>query len=257
GVACAGDIVPPTDKFCVIDPRDRMDWHIHCPQGTCPAGAGQITPSDGAISHSGQNSLHFGYHFLTTSRDGDTTRFRQLAAFMTSPINLTPVPAAGDLQLSFFQIADMMDNNTYNCKPGQANDFGDVHIQSFDPQANGGQGAWGFWDRLAPFQNVYDHISYIWSAFGAAPTYCVLTPTDTGPGGYAPRGVKETLCYPNGIWSHCGNSRDQTNTGQCEGPGAIGTLGPGLWVQTKFNLANYIGQTIRVRWIAQSWEFDC
>jgi hypothetical protein len=69
--------------------------------------------------------------------------------------------------------------------------------------------------------------------------------------------VHETLCYPNGIWSHCGNSRDQTNTGQCEGPGVAGTSGPGLWVQSKFSLANYIGQQVRIRWIAESWEFDC
>ncbi|HYV85086.1 MAG TPA: thrombospondin type 3 repeat-containing protein [Patescibacteria group bacterium] len=262
GVACAGDIVPPTDKFCVIDPLNRMDWHIHCPAGTCAAGAGQVTPTDGNMSHSGQNSLHFGYHFDPTSRNGDTTRFRQLAAFMTNPINLTPLPGVGDLELSFFQIADMMDNNSYNCKTGQANDFGDVHIQVFDSQANGGSGAWGFWDRLAPFQNVYDHISYIWSTFGAAPTYCIMTPADTGTGGYAPRGVKETLCFPNGIWSHCGNSRDTTNTGQCHDAddqghvGSTGVNGPGLWMQSKFNLSNFLGQTVRIRWIAQIWEFD-
>jgi len=59
------------------------------------------------------------------------------------------------------------------------------------------------------------------------------------------------------VWSHCGNSRDQTNTGQCEGPGVPGTSGPGLWVQSKFSLANYIGQQVRIRWIAESWEFDC
>jgi hypothetical protein len=65
------------------------------------------------------------------------------------------------------------------------------------------------------------------------------------------------MCYPNGIWSHCGNSRDATNTGQCEGPGNTGTNGPGLWVQSKFALDNYLGQTVRIRWIAESWEFDC
>jgi hypothetical protein len=69
--------------------------------------------------------------------------------------------------------------------------------------------------------------------------------------------VRETLCYPNGIWSHCGNSLDQTNPGQCDGPGVEGLSGPGLWVQSKFSLANYLGQRVRIRWIAQSWEFDC
>jgi len=254
-IGCAGFLVPPIDPSCRIDPDNDMDWHIHCPAGTCPNQPGLITPDDGSFAHSGQNSLHWGHHFLN-SRTGDSTKFRQLAAFMTDPVNLTPAPGPGDLELSFFHVADMMDNNTFNLPPGQANDFGDVQIQAFDQSAPGG-GQWGFWDRLAPFQNVYDHISYIWSAFGTRPTYCVLTPTDTGTGGYAPRGVKETLCYPNGIWSHCGNARDTSTTFQCPGPGATGSTGGGLWIETKFSLADYLGRTVRIRWIAQSWEFDC
>jgi hypothetical protein len=254
GVGCAGFIVPPQDPECRVDPDNDMDWHIHCPAGTCPNSTGFITPTDGAMSKSTPNSLHWGHHFDSTSRDGDSVKFRQLAAFQTDAINLTPLPAVGDLELSFFHIADMMDNNSYNLPTGMANDFGDVQIQTFDPS---GGGAWGFWDRLAPFQNVYDHVAYIWSAFGTSPTYCVLTPADTGSGGYAPRGVKETLCFPNGIWSHCGNSRDATNTGQCDGPGETGASGPGLWVQSKFSLANFLGQTVRIRWIAEAWEFDC
>jgi len=27
-------------------------------------------------------------------------------------------------------------------------------------------------------------------------------------------------------------------------------------VQSKFDLSNYLGQRVRIRWIAQSWEFD-
>ncbi|HYV20824.1 MAG TPA: thrombospondin type 3 repeat-containing protein [Verrucomicrobiae bacterium] len=256
GVGCSGFIVPPGDPECRIDPDNDMDWHIHCPTGTCVNSTGQITPTGGQMSHSGANSLHWGHHFDTTTRDGDSTKFRQLAAFMTDPINLTPLPGVGDLELSFFHIVDTMDNNAFNAKSGQAVDFVDVHIQVFDSGAAGG-GAWGFWDRLAPFQNVYDHIAYIWSTFGTSPTYCNLTPTDTGSGGFAPRGVKETMCFPNGVWSHCGNSRDSTNTGQCVGPGEAGASGPGLWVQSKFALDNFLGQTVRIRWIAQSWEFDC
>ena len=255
GIGCAGFLVPPIDPECRIDPDNDMDWHIHCPAGTCPNQPGSITPNDGAFAHSGQNSLHWGHHFLN-SRTGDSTKFRQLAAFMTDPVNLTPVPDPGDLELSFFHVADMMDNNTFNVPPGQATDFGDVQIQVFDRSAPGG-GQWGFWDRLAPFQNVYDHISYVWSAFGTRPTYCILTPTDTGPGGYAPRGVRETLCYPNGIWSHCGNAHDTSTTFQCAGPGVTGSTGGGLWIESRFSLADYVGRTVRVRWIAQSWEFDC
>ncbi|HUD70865.1 MAG TPA: thrombospondin type 3 repeat-containing protein, partial [Dongiaceae bacterium] len=253
GVGCAGFLVPPADPECRVDPDNDMDWHIHCPAGVCPNSAGFITPSDGPMSFSGTNSLHWGHHFDASSRNGDSVKFRQLAAFMTDPINLTPQPTVGDLELSFFHIVDTMDNNSYNLPTGMANDFGDVHIQVYDAAA----AQWGFWDRLAPFQNTYDHTSYIWSAFGTSPTYCVLTPTDSGSAPPAPRGVHELMCYPNGVWSHCGNSRDATNTGQCEGPGFAGSSGPGLWVQSKFALDNYLGQTVRIRWIAEAWEFDC
>jgi hypothetical protein len=256
GIGCAGFKVPPIDPDCRIDPDNDMDWHIHCPAGTCPNRPGLVTPDGGDFAFSGRNSLHWGHHFDIHSRNGDSTRFRQLAAFMTDPIHLTPVPGPGDLELSFFHVAVMMDNNSYNAPPGQANDFGDVQIQVFDAGAPGG-GQWGFWDRLAPFQNVYDHISYIWSAFGTGPSYCVLTPTDTGSGGYAPRGVKETLCYPNGVWSHCGNARSTVTVHECDGPGVTGNTGGGLWVESKFSLAEDLGRTVRIRWIAESWEFDC
>jgi len=256
GIGCAGFMVPPADPGCRIDPDNDMDWHIHCPPGACPNQPGHVTPRDGPMAKSGLNSLHWGYHFDLDSRDGDTTRVRQLAAFMTDPIHLTPAPQPGDLELSFFHIADMMDNTSIEFMVGEASDFGDVQIQALDPHAPGG-GQWGYWDKLIPFQNVYDHVSYTWSTWGFGPTYCVLTPTDTGLGGYAPRGVRETLCFPNGVWSHCGNSRDSDGTAQCPGPGVPGATGPGLWVQSRFSLAGYLGQTVRIRWVAQAWEFDC
>ena len=68
--------------------------------------------------------------------------------------------------------------------------------------------AWGFWEKLVPFENVYDHIAFVWSNF--TNSYCTLTPTDTGTDPAAPRGVIETLCFPLGVWSHCGNATCST-----------------------------------------------
>ena len=313
-VGCAGFLVPPTDKECRIEPDFEMDWHIHCPATpvtglACNNIDGLITPVEGDNAYSGPNSLHWGHHFDAATVIGDSTKFRQMPAFMTNPINLTPAPEPGDLVLAFYHIAAMMDDNYLNTFPGQAVDYGDVHIRVDERDfcvggpspgiqctsnadcGTGGQcggacvggptpgafcsgdadcgaggrcptDAWGFWDRLAPFQNVYDHIPYIWSTFGVSPTYCNFTPTDAGPGGagdFAPRGVKELTCYPNGVWSHCGNPVDKTTIYQCDGPGeaSISGRGDGLWVQSKFSMANYVGQRIQIRWIAQSWEFDC
>jgi hypothetical protein len=257
-VGCGGFQVPPEDPECRIDPDFDMDWHLHCPavNSPCAADAGHETPQGGELALDGQTSLHWGYH-AGGHLPGQlsTVRFRQMPAFMTNPINLAVEPDPGGLELSFFHIAVMIDNNNLNVLPGQAVDYGDVHVgvdQDPDPDAE----SWGFWDKLVPFENVYDHIPYLWSTFGTSPTYCNFTPTDAGPGAPAPNGARELTCYPNGVWSHCGD-HFEPELYDCAGPGHFGTEGSGFWVQTRFNLESYAGRRVRVRWIAQSWEFDC
>ncbi len=258
---CGGFIVPPADPGCIIDPRNEMDWHIHCPANACPNTVGHVTPTDGALAYKGTNSLHWGYHLDPNNRLKDTTKFRQMAAFVTNPINLTLFPSAGDLQLSFFHIASMMHNNSdghLNATSPLAYDYGVVQIQiDQDPDPTPGtHDLWGYWDRLVPYENVYDHIASIWSVFQTTTTYCVFTPSDTGNAAPAPRSIHETMCWPQGVWASCGWQWDTLTTKSCPGPGAPGVTGPGNWVQTKFDLSNFLGQRVRIRWIAQSWEYD-
>jgi hypothetical protein len=274
GVACGGFNIPPGDPNCTIEEDNDMGWHIHCraadnaicntlsTSGSSPTT--YDTATDGAMARSGINSLHWGKHVLTT-RNGDTTSFRELAAFTSNPINLTPVPTSGDdLVLSFFHIADMMDNNEpslLGIPPGQSVDHGDVQIRvDVNPDPAPGSGdSWGAWEKLAPFQNVYDHVPYIWSYWGPRVTYCDLTPADTGSGPPAPRGTRETMCRPLGVWSHCGNAYGTAHTFQCPGPGVTGAQSPpggSLWVESKFSLSGFLGQRVQIRWIAQGWEFD-
>jgi hypothetical protein len=256
GIGCGGFNVPPADDGCVIDPDNDMGWHIHCPAGTCPNGPFFVTPTSGEMAYSLANSLHWGHHHSISDRRRDTTRFRQLAAFVTNPINLTVFTQPGDLQLSFFHIASMMSNNDGVNAPGpMAFDFGDVHVQ-VDKSPDPGTDDWGFWDKLVPYENVYDHIPEVWSLFGTSLTYCILTPTDTGSTPPAPRGTHETMCWPQGVWSNCGWQWDTTSTQSCPGPGHVGTTGTGNWVQTRFDLSLFLGQRVRIRWIGQSWEFD-
>jgi len=274
GVACGGFNVPPLDPGCTIDPDNDMGWHVHCPTGTCEA-AGPLfaTPPDGALAFSGPNSLHWGHHLDPVSRDGDTTRFRQLAAFVTNPINLAVFPDPGDLELSFYHIVDLItisDLNRFGRRAAshgpptgaarpladeEAFDYVDVQIQ-VDVNPSPGQNTWGFWEKLVPFENVYDHVPQIWSRFGTAITYCNLTPTGTGTAAPAPRGVHETMCWPQGVWAACGWPHDRSTTRGCPGPGVGGATGDGNWVQTKFDLSAYLGQRVRIRWIGQSWEFN-
>ncbi len=254
-VACGGFLLPPDDPGCIIDPDHDMAWHIHCPPGGCPNGQFFVTPTGAELAFAGANSLHWGHHLDVANRLADTTRFRQLAAFMTNPINLALFPQTGDLELSFFHIANMMGNDTFNAPPGSAVDYGDVHIQ-VDQNPDPATDEWGFWDKLVPFQNVYDHVAMIWSVF-APGNYCEFTPGDTGSGPPAPRGTRETMCWPQGIWSACGWPFDQSTVRACDGPGLTGATGNGNWIETKFDLSGFLGQRVRIRWIAQSWEFDC
>jgi hypothetical protein len=171
-------------------------------------------------------------------------------------MNLTVFPGSGDLELSFFHIARLMDNNGVG--PGnerQCVDCGDVQIRT-DGDASPTVDNWGFWNKLVPFENIYDHKPNAFSVFGSY--YCEFTPTDAGPNPAAAYGIKETICYPLGTWSRCGSTTATTapQTGDCAGPGEVDPSGVGVWVKSRFNLAGYLGQRIEIRWIAETWVFD-
>jgi hypothetical protein len=267
-VACGGfDDVSQGNLQCHLDPDFPMDWHFHCPPGTancpnvetgtCVGGCTYNTPVNGTKAFTPPNSLHMGAHFDgTDALAGDTSHFRTLQAFVTTPINLALFPRTGDLDLSFFHIAFLMDNNGHSGAVGQCDDCGDVQIQvDLDPDPVVDN--WGIWDKLAPFQNVYDHKVKAWSVFIGA--YCQFTPTDTGTAPPTSRipPVHETICFPLGAWSHCGSTTGTTSstTFNCPGPGTVDPSGSGVWVQTRFNLAGFLGQRVRIRWIGQTWKF--
>jgi hypothetical protein len=268
GIACGGFRTPADgNPACILDPDFPMDWHLHCPPnatdcpnvetGTCAEGCSYATPHDGQKALSFPNSLHMGAHFdPMSSWNGDTTHLRALQGFVSAPLNLALFPRPGDLELSMFQIADLMDNNgmspsnTFHCL-----DCGDVQVQ-IDRDSDPAVDDWGSWDNLAPFQNGYDHVRQAWSVYGSY--YCEFTPADTGMAPPAPRGAHETMCFPQGVWSHCGTVRGTVaaSTGDCPGPGIVDPSGTGVWVQTRFDLGSYLGQRIRIRWIGSTWMMD-
>ena len=59
--------------------------------------SGFVTPTDGPMYFSCTNTLHWGHNYDASSPDADSVNFRQLDAFQTDPINLTPNPGVGDL----------------------------------------------------------------------------------------------------------------------------------------------------------------
>jgi hypothetical protein len=265
-VTCGGYDDPANNPLCVLDPDYPMDWHFHCPigatncpnveTGTCVGGCSYSTPVGGQRSHSGGHSLHMGAHFVAGDNlAGDTTHLRTIQGFQSAPINLALFPRPGDMELSFWHIARLMDNNGVG--PGnnhQCVDCGDVQVQ-VDQDGNKDVDNWGFWDKLVPFENVYDHKPNAFSVFGSY--YCEFSPTDTGTAPPNPKGKHETICYPLGAWSHCGSTiaTTPTNVVDCAGPGEVDPGGVGVWVKTRFNLSGFLGQRVRIRWIAESWNF--
>jgi hypothetical protein len=258
-----------------------MDWHVHCLPGAtdCPNTESPPCFPVGACSyntpatndptrHAGDNSMHWGAHFRSDNGAlGDTTHFRQLSAFVSSPINLTPIENSAppgnanpnqELELSFFHIADVMDNNGVGGDPDVVDhcvDCGQVQVR-FDTNADPALDNWGVWDTLAPFENVYDHEISGPEVF--SDYYCRLTPTDAGTHPPAPRGFHETMCFPSDAYSSCGTVRGLTPgaTLQCPGPGIVDLGGTGVWVQSRFDLDGFLGQRVQIRWIGQSWVFD-
>ena len=266
GIACGGFDLPPGNPLCALNPSYPMDWHLHCAPGSthcpnvesgaCVGNCSFNTPADGQLALSPPNSLHMGAHKDPQFHlNGDTTHLRTIQGFMTAPVNLAVFLRPGDLDLSFFQIARLMDNNGVDTGGGNSAclDCGDVQIQvdlNPDPDVD----AWGFWDKLVPYQNIYDHHAIAFSNFGGY--YCEFTPGDTGSAPPNPRGVHETLCFPSGAWSHCGSNIGtvSTSTANCPGPGFVDPSGTGVWVQTRFHLNDYLGQRIRIRWVGSTWD---
>jgi len=274
-LGCGGFLAPPSDPWddysCGVDRDLPMDWHLHCPPGatSCPniqsgpcadglsgAACTYATPADGQKASSPPNSLHMGVHFAGLDSLMDSVRSKTVQAFVSAPVNLAPIPRPGDLQLAMFQIADLMDIEHVDPRAaGICLDCADVQVQ-VDRDPSPAVDAWGAWDKLAPFQNIYDHVPAASSIYG--PEYCILTPTDTGPAPPAPRGFHETMCFAQGAWSRCGSVRGTApdSVSNCEGPGLVDPSGVGVWSETRFDLAPLRGQRIRIRWIGSTWLYD-
>jgi hypothetical protein len=257
-----------------------MDWHVHCAANAtnCPnteslpcvgTGCSFNTPIvNDPTRHAGINSMHMGAHFnLANPAVGDTTHFRMMAAYVSAPINLTPIENSAppgntnpnqELELSFFHIADLMDNNGVGGDPDVVDhcaDCGQVQVR-LDTNPSPTADSWGLWDTLAPFENIYDH--EISGIIVFSDYYCRWSPTDAGTHPPAPRGFHELMCFPSDAFSSCGTVRGITETAtlQCPGPGVVDLGGIGVWVESKFDLDAYLGQRIQIRWIGQSWVFD-
>jgi hypothetical protein len=252
-VRCASTPLGPPD--CSPNPSQN-DWHLHH-LASEPANAAAPRAFSGAAS------LHLARHLSPTDPSQTSTRFRQVSAFVSPPVN---VGFADDPGLEFWHTVELADCESINFNTDEAADLAFVQIRSDldpDPMLD----AFGPWMRAEPDLNPYDHVRD--QLFTSS---CKFDPSDDAFD--ASRGgiENETTCPGTLGWSHQGE-RIGSNALTCTdsngngipdcgfatttGPGftANGALGTGVWVRTHFDLTPFQGQRIQVRWLFSSLAF--
>ena len=221
-----------------------FDWHVH----------GTGSP-DGGRAYLGSKALHYGMHPGAAS--ADTSRLKQLDAIRTNlPINLGWNGVTSEL--SFKHQIGLADTDYYSGPPNLAVDRGVVQVQL----AGSSGTAVGTWRKIYPYENAYDDLSE--DRF----TYCMFDPTDDGsteddyfnPSHAFRRLGPSSTCAPEFafgrqgaiFWSDTFDPDDIHHAS--DGPGLQGSLGPGTWVESKFDLSRFRGRRLRVRFLVTSFQ---
>ena len=252
-VNCATTLTGPPD--CSPNAAQN-DWHLHDPYSE-PLNAA----SPRALS--GVASLHLARHLSPYDANQTSTRFRQVSAFISPPVNLG---FAADPGLEFWHTVELADCESINFNTDQAGDLAFTQIRSDldpDPQID----AFGPWMRAEPDLNAYDHARD--ELFTSS---CKFDPSDDAFDASQGGIENETTCPGTLGWSRqgerigsdastCtdsnGNGIPDCGFATTTGPGftANGALGTGVWVRTHFDLTPFQGQRIQVRWLFSSLAF--
>lgn len=248
------------------------DWHLHT-----------TAAPDGGRSFAGTRSLHYGKHSMGDP-DLDTSGLGQLDAIRTkSNINLAArvcrddpaadkracdseadcAPVGGgpcvsaNPELSFKHQISLVDSRVALIPTGQSVDRAVVYAK-----LGVGTGTPPFWQKLTPYQNVHD------AQAQDSLSSCSFDPTDDGndeddyfdPNDPDRRLGPSSTCFPELAFSYQGDTWEAygpMNVGRAsDPPGLAGSLGPGTWVESKFDLSRYRGRSIQLRFVVTSVEFD-
>jgi hypothetical protein len=226
---------------------DLVDWHQHTP-----------TTAGNQRSFTGNNSAHWGAHSGSTP-ELDSTRFSQLTNLTQN--GLVPLAANATPILSFAHQISLTDWRATNTPVGEAADRGVVQVQL----ANAGT-PFGNWIKIYPYENSYEHQGT--DNF----TNCTFDPIDDGnnedsyfdPTDPNRRLGPSSTCFPEFIfswqgdtdWRNTSNLRDVGAAGDAQDPngdplGLAGSGSParGVWVKPKFNLGEFRGREIKLRFV--------
>ena len=228
------------------DPTNGVnDWHVH-----------EAIPAHGGLGRAyvGSKSLHWGVHNSPGTPKRDTVRLKQLDAIKSSNIN---IPLANAFpELVFAHQVSLVDNRSVRTDSGEAADRAIVQVNILN--------AFGLetvWRNLVPYVNAYD--SQGTDDF----TNCSFDPTDDGndedsffdPGDPLRRLGPSSACYPERVFACSGdtdyrNAANPLNLCRAYGPGLPGSIDVGTWVQSRFNLQEFAGRRIKLRFLATSIE---
>ena len=257
GPVCPFDEQYVTPDIGVI--RDRIDWHAHTANTPDNSGVGK--------AHHGVNSIHWGRHVLTSQGDrADSYGLETINALIGPDLNLN---TAGDTIMSFWHIAEFCDEDCWLFEPDTGDDYSIVEVRSdndFDPRRRN----FGPWERVEPFFGVYDGLQ---DTGYSSPTF--EPGDDINPGNLS--APLNTTCRPLNVFLSQGSAmgRDIENCldgdlngyvdcghGPLEDNKALrtpdrvsrGSLGPGVWVQSKINLNRYGGRHIQYRFLVTTLD---
>lgn len=252
---------------CTAAVASENDWHLHSPfegpgTGYDPPNRPGIGAPDGGKAHSGSRSMHWGRHTSATGTLGDTSRFRQISAFVLDP-PIVPGPAA---TMEFWHIISVPDDENAGqgfIPPGTTFGGGQVQVSLL-----GSNGRYERWRRLNPAFNGYD------STIQESVSICEFDPGDDEE---PPN--DETMCDHSPMWADLGdvigtdatcatdtdgNDPDHKDCGAISsctgGPGCTerGSIGTGVWAKSAFDLSSFAGRQARIRWIGSEgggWSF--
>ena len=222
------------------------DWHLHTSSGN-NGGVGR--------AYTGSHSMHWGVHLSGTTPVRDTLRLKQLDAVKS--VNINVPPASQHPELSFAQQVSLMDSRALSLLYGESVDRAVVEVNVL--KANGLEGA--VWKKIYPYVNEYDEVG--------ADEYanCTFDPTDDGndedsyfdPNDPHRRFGPSSTCKPELSFACQGDTNYHVNADppklcNAEGPGYKSADAVGSWVIPVFNLQEFAGRRIKIRFLATSLE---
>ncbi|MFQ5768067.1 MAG: hypothetical protein ACE5ID_08810, partial [Acidobacteriota bacterium] len=282
----SGPVFPTNDASTV----DGSRCQYHDPDGPNPEGGGRdpsicrpwpgsdwhvMTPANAPVAKafSGDGALLMGTHEVGQDASFDSYTSGQLSFAMSPVLN---IGVSGGSTLSFRHIVALADDRLFSIPAGEAADRAVVQVAQADPFSGSIASAW---ETIPAFQNNYtnqgtdsfincqfDPVDDFYDTFSAVPGADLFLPQNidgvsTEDDYFDPNDPERRLgpsstCFPQFVFAFMGDwtSNDPAKSGNAFVLGSTGSRGGGIWVESRFNLDAYAGESIRVRLLFSGLE---